>query len=114
MKNKKLFAILTLVCFMFTLMPVAAFAAPAGTFDYDQVYVVKTGTPATGEETEVTVAPEEGFLAFVGSNDGTTTSSSNYVFYVVDENGEYVDIELGGVFAGFKAEGHGEPPRHRR
>jgi len=28
-KNKKLFAILTLVCFMFTLMPVAAFAAPA-------------------------------------------------------------------------------------
>ena len=29
MKNKKLFAILTLVCFMFTLMPVAAFAADA-------------------------------------------------------------------------------------
>lgn len=29
MKNKKLFAILTLVCFMMTLMPVAAFAAPA-------------------------------------------------------------------------------------
>ena len=29
MKNKKLFAILTLVCFMFTLMPVAAFAATA-------------------------------------------------------------------------------------
>ena len=29
MKNKKLFAILTLVCFMFTLMPVAAFAAPS-------------------------------------------------------------------------------------
>ena len=28
-KNKKLFAILTLVCFMFTLMPVAAFAVPA-------------------------------------------------------------------------------------
>ncbi len=29
MKNKKLFAILTLVCFMFTLMPVAAFASTA-------------------------------------------------------------------------------------
>ena len=27
MKNKKLFAILTLLCFLFTLMPVAAFAA---------------------------------------------------------------------------------------
>ena len=29
MKNKKLFAILTLLCFMMTLMPVAAFAADA-------------------------------------------------------------------------------------
>ena len=34
MKNKKLFAILTLVCFMFTLMPVAAFAATPATTDY--------------------------------------------------------------------------------
>ena len=31
MKNKKLFAILTLVCFMFTLMPVAAFADTTAT-----------------------------------------------------------------------------------
>ena len=38
MKNKKLFAILTLVCFMFTLMPVAAFAAPTTYVDIDDEY----------------------------------------------------------------------------
>ena len=52
MKNKKLFAILTLLCFMFTLMPVAAFAqavtpapAPAETYaEVDSDYtVVKVG-----------------------------------------------------------------------
>ena len=36
MKNKKLFAILTLLCFMMTLMPVAAFAADAGTLTVEQ------------------------------------------------------------------------------
>ena len=45
MKNKKLFAILTLVCFMFTLMPVAAFAGDAYVTvngkDKDTVYVNK-------------------------------------------------------------------------
>ena len=39
MKNKKLFAILTLVCFMMTLMPVAAFAGPnAGLAEVSSVY----------------------------------------------------------------------------
>ena len=33
LRNKKLFAILTLVCFMFTLMPVAAFASDSVTVD---------------------------------------------------------------------------------
>ena len=53
MKNKKLFAILTLVCFMFTLMPVAAFAAnPA---EADMSYFVaqdgnKTYTEAKAAE----------------------------------------------------------------
>ncbi len=52
MKNKKLFAILTLVCFMFTLMPVAAFAAsPAvGVLDeegdFKQTINVTEGTDA--------------------------------------------------------------------
>ena len=40
MKNKKLFAILTLVCFMFTLMPVAAFAADQyAEVDSDSEYI---------------------------------------------------------------------------
>ncbi len=41
MKNKKLFAILTLVCFMFTLMPVAAFAANDAVADRTLFYAVK-------------------------------------------------------------------------
>ena len=39
MKNKKLFAILTLVCFMMTLMPVAAFADVDADTSY--IYTVK-------------------------------------------------------------------------
>ena len=39
MKNKKLFAILTLLCFMFTLMPVAAFAADEVTYSVGTVEV---------------------------------------------------------------------------
>ncbi len=49
MKNKKLFAILTLVCFMMTLMPVAAFAAnPA--WDASAVYTVDTNAEANVNE----------------------------------------------------------------
>ena len=51
MKNKKLFAILTLVCFMMTLMPVAAFAA-----DADDSYVFtadKNVEVAVGDDVEV-------------------------------------------------------------
>ena len=51
MKNKKLFAILTLVCFMFTLMPVAAFAAP---FDEQKSYVgVKQSKVEVGDKVTV-------------------------------------------------------------
>jgi len=43
LKNKKLFAILTLVCFMFTLMPMAAFAATTyAEVDEDSEYVTLT------------------------------------------------------------------------
>ncbi len=107
MKNKKLFAILTLVCFMFTLMPVAAFAAetPVYVYDSEQVYVTGTKDKVTDEDTEATVAPKKPFYAYVGSADGKSVTASNYVFYVVDEDGEYVDVALGGEFAGFKVEG---------
>ena len=83
MKNKKLFAILTLVCFMFTLMPVAAFAATT-TYDADQVYV--KGNGATFEtEDEATV--KNAFNVRVG--DGTTGS---FIFYAVDEDGTGVAL----------------------
>ncbi len=55
MKNKKLFAILTLVCFMFTLMPVAAFAAAE--WDASAVYTVDVDANANvGEEVELEFA----------------------------------------------------------
>ena len=66
MKNKKLFAILTLVCFMFTLMPVAAFAADTyGYIDEDYTAV------DVYEDIEVKV-----------------TTAGNYYVYVVDANGD--------------------------
>ena len=46
MKNKKLFAILTLVCFMFTLMPVAAFAAGTD-LDASKSYMVMVSGDST-------------------------------------------------------------------
>ena len=54
MKNKKLFAILTLVCFMFTLMPVAAMAEGENVAGTASLYI--------GTSTEVTTT---GTLAFV-------------------------------------------------
>ena len=79
MKNKKLFAILTLVCFMFTLMPVAAFAAD------NQVYV--NGL----DEAEVMTGVE--FQATVG------TTASGYVFFMVDEDGEGAAVSADGKFS---------------
>ena len=46
MKNKKLFAILTLVCFMMTLMPVAAFADAEKVIDPQESYVFTDDTDA--------------------------------------------------------------------
>ena len=94
MKNKKLFAILTLVCFMFTLMPVAAFAAPAAT---DYVFV----EGADGDfGDEVTVKAEVEFALAVGS---TTAGAASYnaatekvAFYAVDEEGNGVAVSTDG------------------
>jgi len=85
-KNKKLFAILTLVCFMFTLMPVAAFAADS--YDADQVYVKANGATFETEDEATVKAP---FAVRVG--DGTTTS---YLYYAVDEDGTGVAISEDG------------------
>ena len=84
MKNKKLFAILTLVCFMFTLMPVAAFAS--ADYDTDQVYVKEEGTWVDDADVKTGVDFEVGVSA-----DGTTTpDAADYLFYAVDADGKGV------------------------
>ena len=79
MKNKKLFAILTLVCFMFTLMPVAAFAAT----DWSDYCVVATDKP---EADSVTV--KAGGSVKVA----TDATLDNLYFWVEDGNGDVEDL----------------------
>ena len=79
MKNKKLFAILTLVCFMFTLMPVAAFAAT----DAD-AYV----TDVTGDD-EVSVRADEKVTVKV--TDGAT--NGEYYFWAENEDGDVEELK---------------------
>ena len=90
MKNKKLFAILTLVCFMFTLMPVAAFA------DVDNAQVL-----VNGEEEAVVVAGNDNIVAAV---EGTTGS---FVYYAVndEEVGVAISDAIGDNTLTVKAEG---------
>ena len=76
MKNKKLFAILTLVCFMMTLMPVAAFAAAGDpVWDASAVYTVDTKAEANvGEPVELEFALNDG--------DGAAATSPSATMYV--------------------------------
>ncbi len=74
MKNKKLFAILTLVCFMMTLMPVAAFAATYAEVDADSEIV----------KLEQGVADVD--LAI-------TTTGSFYVYAVKDNGSLYTGLK---------------------
>jgi len=87
-KNKKLFAILTLVCFMFTLMPVAAFADTVEETAKDQVYVVVSGEETT-YEADAEVVSGNPFTVAVGQDEGAPTAE-NFAFYVVDEDGDGV------------------------
>ena len=84
MKNKKLFAILTLVCFMFTLMPVAAFAAPEN-------YAVKVtvGSEEPAEDVYVTAGTTMSALAYNGD-----VALSGGVYYAVNADGEGVQIAI--------------------
>ena len=82
MKNKKLFAILTLVCFMFTLMPVAAFAAvePEASLSATSTTTV---TPVT-----VTLT-------------GADTTTHSYYVYALDSNDElYTALDAAGEYRG--------------
>ena len=82
MKNKKLFAILTLVCFMMTLMPVAAFAA---TFNYQESYVYTSDDNAS-EKVQVKDGDANAAEANLGIKfdfNGATTNSV-FVWFVKD------------------------------
>ena len=69
MKNKKLFAILTLVCFMFTLMPVAAFA--------DAVDPATSGVIVKdGEKTTLTDAAEKTVLQVIEKDNAANKADS--------------------------------------
>ena len=73
MKNKKLFAILTLLCFMMTLMPVAAFATVND--QYSHVYTVD-------ENPEITVGDEVEVGFDLRENASTTASGAVWVWFV--------------------------------
>ena len=79
MKNKKLFAILTLVCFMMTLMPVAAFAAvdPATTVA-DSTSVVYT------DDTDVNVGESSEFGLAIRNLNGDLVTTTVYVWVTKD------------------------------
>ena len=90
MKNKKLFAILTLVCFMMTLMPVAAFAADTAlsdrslfnmTSDDDVIDVYASGAMKVDENAAT--------FTFVARDNGDNVATASGILYVwaKDSNG---------------------------
>ena len=88
MKNKKLFAILTLVCFMFTLMPVAAFAA---TTDY-------VGVADTAKDTvSVEIGGDPLEVAVFDVNEEVVTGSE-YFFWAEDADENVVALGDGASF----------------
>ena len=86
MKNKKLFAILTLVCFMFTLMPVAAFAADPA----DCVVKVLNSDSELVEDAVVT-AGDDNVKVIVEVN-GTAVTTDSFVYYVLNDEGKGVQM----------------------
>ena len=113
MKNKKLFAILTLVCFMFTLMPVAAFAADPYVWVEDGEEVVKmpnttvklnVSNVADGKEfivfamkggkltDKMAFAGKTGFIpvtkAAANFMEVTFAEAGEYTIYAVENNGD--------------------------
>ena len=86
MKNKKLFAILTLVCFMMTLMPVAAFAAE-GDAVVDQSAFVRIDSNEV-----IKTTANDGFATFYFNGKAangavTTTGTLDFYVWAVDGNG---------------------------
>lgn len=88
MKNKKLFAILTLVCFMMTLMPVAAFAAGS------EYTVVKPTVTLNSMDEEVIISGTTGSVYKLA----VTRATNNWSYVgpvpqVVSAAGEYIVVQ---------------------
>ena len=99
MKNKKLFAILTLVCFMFTLMPVAAFANDADPTTSGIVL-------ASGAQSDLRVSTESGtteaqVLVKLQDNaqtpDATLADGYSMFVWAVDANGMETYNNVGAI-----------------
>ncbi|MBE6112990.1 MAG: copper amine oxidase N-terminal domain-containing protein [Peptococcaceae bacterium] len=110
MKNRKLFAILTLVCFMFTLMPMAAFAAEA---DYETSSFVAVDGDQTVRLNKVDGegenADKEGVkfsldLLDAAEDDTTDAGDKTVVVWAVNANGTVTSaldvVEATGNFEG--------------
>ena len=87
MKNKKLFAILTLVCFMFTLMPVAAFAG-------DEVTIINVDGTDIDPATDSEVVVVDDVVTFEGTDGG---------YFAVDEDYQHLEQHLYLMHRGYAA-----------
>ncbi len=88
MKNKKLFAILTLVCFMFTLMPVAAFAGSGVADPETSVFEAVDGDQTVRLDAETGKTADIEFeLSLFDETEETGTTDAVY-FWAVNEKGE--------------------------
>lgn len=92
MKNKKLFAILTLVCFMMTLMPVAAFAATDR--EISEVSAVYTTDESASEKVQTEASKANLGIKF--DFDDVVTTAQVYVWFVKDGSNVPVAAVLSG------------------
>jgi len=85
-KNKKLFAILTLVCFMFTLMPVAAFAAPEAD---RSLFLADDDSAITLAKADGKVYNDNGVVTgtYPKDNNGNPTEGVKFIPTLVDDEG---------------------------
>lgn len=96
MKNKKLFAILTLVCFMLTLMPVAAFAGAPSKGQIAEVSSVYTTDENASEKVQTEVSKANLGIKF--DFDDVVTATTVYVWFVKDGS----NVPAASVVAGDK------------
>ena len=85
MKNKKLFAILTLVCFLMTLMPVAAFAGDP---------VADTLSSVIVKDSAVEVGEAASFDLELVTSKGDYAESLNDVYIWASEKGKYLPTDV--------------------